>query len=361
MSAQLPAQSSPDPSGIFRTELLRAAFGPELPSEKVHRTIAAWSGAASTNTLRALRSDLRIIDAFQRDWGRPALPLASHDLFFLLEEQARLGKAKASIGRLAASAVRLHKLAGLPSPVDETVTWKLKEIRKNDNRPVRQALGLRIKGEVADIHQDEAQSISLLALLASIPQDPAGLRDRALLSCAYDAGLRRSEVVRARVEDFELLPSGEASLFLPRSKTDQEGEGARVWMSAATMEHVAAWRRVAELDTGYIFQSLSDRVSAHGHLSESAVSKILKGRLRQHLGRLVSLKDMSEEEAAKIVSAVSSHSMRVGCDQDLIAGGADIGAIMQGLRWKSPRQALAYARHLAPGTSKLAALMRKVR
>jgi integrase len=361
MSDQLPAKSPLDPAGVFRAELLRAAYGPEMPSEQVHRTIAAWSGAASTNTLRALRSDLRIIDAFQRNWGRAALPLASHDLFLLLEEQARLGKAKASIGRLAASAVRLHKLAGLPSPVDETVTWKLKEIRKTDNRPVRQALGLRIKGEVADIQRDEAQPVSLMALLASIPGDPAGLRDRALLSCAYDAGLRRSEVVRARVEDFELLPSGEASLFLPRSKTDQEGEGARVWMSAATMQNVAAWRRVAELDTGYVFQSLSDRVSPRGHLAESAVSKILKRRLKQHLAKLVAQQRISATEAARLVSGFSSHSMRVGCDQDLIAGGADLGAIMQGLRWKSPRQALAYARHLAPGTSKLAALMRSVR
>jgi integrase len=245
--------------------------------------------------------------------------------------------------------------------VDETVTWKLKEIRKNDNRPVRQALGLRIKGEVADIHKDEAQPVSLLALLESMPEDPAGLRDRALLSCAYDAGLRRSEVVRARVEDFELLPSGEASLFLPRSKTDQVGEGARVWISASTMQHVAAWRRAAELDAGFVFQSLSDRVSTRGHLAESAVSKILKARLKRYLARLVAQGSMSEDEAARLVSAVSSHSMRVGCDQDLIAGGADLGAIMQGLRWKTPRQPLAYARHLAPGTSKLAALMRSVR
>jgi integrase len=361
MSDQLPAMIARDHSGEFRAEFLRAAFGPELPSEKVHRTIVAWGGAASTNTLRALRSDLRIIDAFQRNWGRPALPLAPHDLFLLLEEQARIGRAKASIGRLAASAVRLHKLAGLSSPVDETVTWKLKEIRKNDNRPVRQALGLRIKGDVADIHKDEAQPLSLMALLASIPEDAAGLRDRALLSCAYDAGLRRSEVVRARVEDFELLPSGEASLFLPRSKTDQEGEGVRVWMSASTMQHVAAWRRLAELEAGYLFRSLSYRVSSHGHLADRAVSKILKARLRQHLANAVAAGSMSQEDSERVVQSASSHSMRVGCDQDLFAGGADIGAIMQGLRWKSPRQALAYARHLAPGTSKLAALMRKVR
>lgn len=359
--AETPALSVQDLPQEFRTELLRAAFGPQPPSDKVHLTIVAWCGAAAHNTLRALRSDLKILDAYQQRWGRPALPLASHDLFFLLEEQARQGKTKSTINRFVASLVRLHLLADLPSPVDQTVRWKLKEIRKSDSRPIRQAAGLRIKGEVADIERDEPQSLSLLALLASIPDDPAGLRDRALISCAYDAGLRRSEVVRARVEDFDLLPNGEASLFLPKSKTDQEGEGARVWMSASTMRHVAAWRRAVELDSGYIFQSLSDRVSPRGHLAESAVSKILKKRLRQHLQPSVSSGTMTADEAEKLVSGFSSHSMRVGCDQDLVASGADIGAIMQGLRWKSPRQALAYARHLAPGTSKLAALMRRVR
>jgi integrase len=345
----------------FRAELLRAAFGPEVPGEDVHRTIAAFAGAASPNTLRALRSDLRHIDAFQRARGLPALPLTPAACFLLIDERARAGSAKASIDRLVASAVRLHQLAGLPSPVDDTVRWKLKEIRKADTRPRRQALGLRIKGEVADVHADQPLPLSLLALLESIPADRSGLRDRALLSCAYDAGLRRSEVVRARVEDFEALPSGEASLFLPRSKTDQEGEGARVWLSARTMQHVAAWQDAARLIAGYLFRPLSYRVSPAGHLSEGAVAKILKQRLAEHLAPLVERGELKASDAEAIVRDVSAHSLRVGCDQDLFAAGVDIGAIMQGLRWTSPRQPLAYARHLAPASSKLAAVMRSIR
>src|SRR3546814_12856379 len=62
----------------------------------------------------------------------------------------------------------------------------------------------------------------------------------------------------------------------------------------------------------------------------------------------------------EIVSATSAHPLRVGCDQDLFAAGVDIGAIMQGLRWTSPKQPLAYARHLAPATSKLASTMRRI-
>jgi integrase len=345
---------------LFRSELLRAVFGPDVPNEEIHRTIVAWSGASATNTLKAMRSDLRIIDAFQRKWSRPALPLAPHQLFLLLEEQFAAGKTKSTIRRLVATAVRLHELAGLPSPIDPTVKWKLKEIGKADTRPVRQARGLRIKGEVEDIHADTPQALSLLSLLDALPRDLAGIRDRALLSCAYDAGLRRSEVVRAKVEHFEKLPSGEAALFLPRSKTDQEGEGARVWLSRRSMEHVAALQKAADLPSGYLFRSLSKRVSRAGHLSEGAVAKILKRRLAEYLAKLVEAGELEPEQAHEVVQATSAHSLRVGCDQDLVAAGVDIGAIMQGLRWTSPKQPLAYARHLAPASSKLAAIMRRV-
>src|SRR3546814_2814218 len=56
----------------------------------------------------------------------------------------------------------------------------------------------------------------------------------------------------------------------------------------------------------------------------------------------------------EIVSATSAHPLRVGCDQDLFAAGVDIGAIMQGLRWTSPKQPLRSEEH----TSELQSLMR---
>src|SRR3546814_12566167 len=89
----------------------------------------------------------------------------------LIDDRARSGAAKSSIDRLVASAVRLHKLLELPSPVDENLRWKQKEIRKLDSRTKVQALGLRLKGDVADIHEDEPSPVSLIGLLASLPND----------------------------------------------------------------------------------------------------------------------------------------------------------------------------------------------
>ena len=357
---QLVTGTRADAASSLRTAILRAAFGPEVPPPDVQLRLVSWARAAAPNTLRAIASDLKIVAAWQTARQRPVLPLTPIELYMLIDERARRGIAKGSIDRLVASVVRLHQLLELPSPVDENLRWKQKEIRKADTRAKGQALGLRLKGNVADIHQDPAGPVSLLGLLQSIGEEPAGVRDRALISAGYDAGLRRSELVRIRVEHVERLPTGEASLFLPRSKTDQEGEGARAWLSARSVALLDAWLELAGLTNGYVFRALSYRVGSAGHLSEGAVSKILKARLRRYLDESVAEGLLQPIEAAAIVAATSAHSLRVGCDQDLFAAGVDLGAIMQGLRWTNPKQPLAYARHLAPGTSKLAAAMRSI-
>lgn len=354
------AVSGLDRPAALRQEIMRAAFGPEAPPYDVQRRLVSWSRAAAPNTLRAIASDLRIVAAFQASRSRPTLPVRPLDLYALIDQRARDGIKKSSIDRLVASMVRIHQLLELPSPIDDNLRWKQKEIRKGDTRRKEQARGLRLKGDVADIHKDDPDAVSLIGLLASIPTDPAGLRDRALISTAYDAGLRRSEAVRIKVEHLERLPTGEASLFLPRSKTDQEGEGAYAWLSARSVQHIEAWLDRVEIEDGYVFQPLSYRVGGAGHLSEGAVSKILKKRLRSYLLGLVDKGDLEADVVAQIVEATSAHSLRVGCDQDLFAAGVDIGAIMQGLRWTNPKQPLAYARHLAPATSKLASTMRKL-
>lgn len=358
--AHVPQRMETDPRAIIRGELIRAAFGPEAPPHDIHFRLVSWSRAAAPNTLRAIASDLKVLEAYQTVRQQPTLPIAPLDLYVLIDQRARDGIKKSSIDRLVASVVRVHQLLELPSPVDENLRWKQKEIRKNDTRPREQARGLRIKGEVADIEKDAPAAISLLELLASIPENTVGLRDRALISIGYDAGLRRSEAVRIKIEHIERLPTGEGALFIPRSKTDQEGEGARAWLSRRSIGHLDAWIETAALTSGYVFRPLSYRVGLTGHLTEGSVSIILKQHLRAYLGTKVEegLLDLAEAEA--IVQSTSAHSLRVGCDQDLFAAGVDLGAIMQGLRWTNPKQPLSYARHLAPGTSKLAAAMRRI-
>lgn len=56
--------------------------------------------------------------------------------------------------------------------------------------------------------------------------DLPGLRDRALLSAGYDTGLRASGSVAIEVEHvIEAIDPDARLLSIPRSKSDQDGEG----------------------------------------------------------------------------------------------------------------------------------------
>jgi len=64
----------------------------------------------------------------------------------------------------------------------------------------------------------------VLRILANCPDSVHGLRDRALLLLLYAGGFRRAEAAGIEVVSLSLSPAG-ITIFLPRSKTDPDGEG----------------------------------------------------------------------------------------------------------------------------------------
>jgi hypothetical protein len=76
----------------------------------------------------------------------------------------------------------------------------LKGIRRKKRERQRQAAPLRL-GEAMQEGQAPPEGVTVNALLASCGTDIIGLRDAALISLAYDAGLRVSELVGATVAD----------------------------------------------------------------------------------------------------------------------------------------------------------------
>ncbi len=57
--------------------------------------------------------------------------------------------------------------------------------------------------------------------------------------------------------------------------------------------------------------------------------------------------------------AISGHSLRVGMAQDLVASGADLPAVMQAGRWKSPTMPARYAERLLAGRGAVARLHKR--
>src|SRR3546814_10094874 len=81
-------------------------------------------------------------------------------------------------------------------------------------------------------------------------------------------------------------------------------------------------------------------------LHPNSISLIYKRLIRAaHAKKL--LGEMSEAELERWVTAVSSHSIRVGVAQDNFAAGEGLPAIMQAYRWRDPRTVLRYGAQLA--------------
>jgi site-specific recombinase XerC len=79
------------------------------------------------------------------------------------------------------------------------VKLRLAAIRRRTGTAQKQARPLRFKGPVKDVERDQARGLNIRALLEACGDDLPGLRDRALLSAAYDTGLRASELVAVAV------------------------------------------------------------------------------------------------------------------------------------------------------------------
>jgi integrase len=360
----------------------------------------AFQAAASKHTLAALRSDLSAFDLWCRQHRRITVPARSEDVADYLKGRAGQGARPASLARYKASIARLHQLLGLIDPTTAPlVKLTLAAIRKEKGVAQRQAAPLRFKGPVSDIERDLARGLNLRALLESCDVDLVGLRDRALLSLAYDTGLRASELVA--VEVGHILPAIDADarlLAIPRSKSDSEGEGATAFLSPRTVRAVKAWLDAAEISEGALFRrvfvrrykararvpgrdltTLSGReaydwrkalpkpaVAARTEYSigdtalhPGSIGPIWRAIIRRAFEK-GALPDLTRDDLEHWLKRISGHSTRVGLNQDLFASGEDLAGIMDALRWKSPRMPLAYNRNLAAENGAAGRLMKKL-
>lgn len=348
--------------------------------------IAAASAAAAPNSRRALVSDLLAFDRWCRGQRLAALPATGPQVASYLKARAAAGAAPASLARYKASLAAVHGLLGLPDPTrDPLVGHTLRMLRRARGTEQRQARPLRFKGAVRNLHADAPRGLSLAAVLASCPDTVEGCRDAALLSVAYDTGLRASELVALNYADLMPAIAADAALVrVRRSKGDQEGHGATAYLSPRSVRALARWQAAAGLVEGPLFRrvflrrvpgraairgagwaQVADGVLRHGRLPdqpaqtahtvrtvgrEALTAAALTGIYRRAARRAWDgghLPDLSRQELEAWIKGLSAHSTRVGLTQDLFTAGEDLAGIMDALRWKTPRMALQYNRNLA--------------
>lgn len=263
-------------------EVRLASLGrrPELVAER----LADFADGAALASLKALHSDVSTYLAWCRAGQLVGLPAVPGVLVAYLQARAEAGRSVVSLDRALASLASLHRLLGWEDPTKHAdIASRRKALRRKQAEAgrgrQRQALGLRFKGNVADPLTDAPRGVNLFTLLNACADDIYGLRDRALLSVAFDTALRASELLRARADHVVAAADGAGALYLPTTKTDPDGQGAYAYLSPRSMLALEAWADAREA-LSYP-RKLMDQLAR-----DPALAATMRGQLAPHTAYL---------------------------------------------------------------------------
>lgn len=365
--AAVPAVSGRGVGEIVRDVRDLVGLAATVDAELIAAAVRGWS----VNTRRAFRSDLTLwggwcrrqrLDPCDADGSAVAAWIRA---LSGLDASTETVRAIATIERYIVNVGWAYRMAGLDDPTSPPlVRLEKKAARKALGVRQRQARAIRFKGDIADL-DSPALGVCLAHLLKACRRDLLGLRDEALLRTAYDSAGRRSELVSIQVDQID-GPDGDGAgaLFVPSSKTDQDGEGAWAYLSPATMTAIARWRDAAHIDRGALFRRVethfdgSVRTVGRAALHPNSITLIYKRLIQSAFDKKL-LGPLSETELKRWLAAVSSHSIRVGVAQDNFAAGESLPAIMQAYRWCDPKTVMRYGAKLAAKSGASARLAKR--
>ncbi len=318
------------------TEILTS--GPPSVIEQnlsAHRGVA--QGILSAASERALLSDSRLFTEWCSARALVALPAEPLTVAAFIDNQA-LTKKPATVRRYVSSISHLHRAADIPNPCERSmVKLALKRMGKTYGTAQRRAEGLT--RQLVD------------RMLHASGDTLRDLRNRTVLAVAYDSLARRSELVALRVEDLRRGASGDGSINIRRSKTDEMGTGSIRYLAPDTMCLVDEWISKAGLEGGTLLRAVLKGSKVGGPLVPMEVTRIYK--------QMAATAGLPLET----VEAISAHSTRVGASQDMAASDRiEMPAIMQAGGWKSPEMVTRYTarQHARPsGSAKLAELQNR--
>lgn len=299
-----------------------------LPPAHAARVFAALGQRYSANTLRAYRAAWRAWQEWADRNDADPLPAQPAAVAAYLSERAET-RSMATVEMGAAAIAEAHRQIGSPDPVASTL------VRDTLQGLSRQAaLSGRAGQRQAGALTDEAlKAIRATAckprvgrgghMEAAETARRRGLVDIALCQTMSDAGLRRSEAAALVWADIERVKDGSGRLTVRFSKTDAEGVGKIIAITARAMRDLKAIRGNAP-DDARVF-GLTDRAI---HKRINAVAK-----------------------NAGLGDEFGGHSGRVGLARRMLANQAPLPAIMLQGRWESARTVSRYVRAEAAGAA----------
>ncbi|MDE1151043.1 MAG: tyrosine-type recombinase/integrase [Micavibrio sp.] len=220
--------------------------------------------SVAENTSRAYKADLEHFYA----WGG-SIPAVPETIAAYLAAHAGLLSVATLTRRLAAISKK-HTVQGLPTPTSaELVKLTMRGIKRQHGKPQKQA---------APLCRDD-----LILVLNAIPDDLGGCRDKAVLLIGFCAALRRSELCVVKHEDIQFTAEG-LILTVPRSKTDQKGEGRKIGIphgrgKVCPIQTLQGWLTRSGITGGCLFRAIDRGRVADSHLSDRSICNIVKSRV----------------------------------------------------------------------------------
>ena len=162
---------------------------------------------------------------------------------------------------------------------------------------------------------------------------------KALIGMMRDGMLRANEILNVRYLDVRLDEDGSGILYIAKSKTDQEGAGAEVYLSRLTVN--LFWEAGMDLirrDTDRLFPIVGRRL-------REIIDNVAC------VANLPGVYDLVKEQG---VGGYSGHSCRVGMAYDLADAGYSLVAMQHAGRWKSPLMPGRYTRRMVAKTGAVA-------
>lgn len=272
--------------------------------------------ATSDNTRKAYRHDIRHYMA----WGA-TLPTTADVLITYLQHYAPELNARTLTRRLTAIK-NWHLYQGFSDPTTHPLVRKtLIGIKNIHGRPKEKATAISLEALISMVSYLKSQD-TLIAY-----------RNNALLQIGFFVALRRSELVAIQFEDLKFVPQG-LEILIPRSKTDQSGEGQicaipygdeilcpatalKTWCEKAQIQSAAVFKRIAKGNV--VFQN---------SLGANHVSYILK--------------EIASNCGLPNPKSYSGHSLRRGFATSAGQQNVSLSAIMKQGRWKHSDTALGY-------------------